>query len=181
MLLASSVPLLVLASLMALTSSAWTREPPLLFWSLFVPFSALANVFYLGEDTLKSEFWATGRRALFTAVVRASSLGATIPVIFLLAYLPVAAYLAVTAVVFAIGGAVAAMAWYFMGVETGRGTSVGLGIVPNHLFDLIVVSDCVLDIYYIVDKLPIGAGGLRRFSADSPLAWRCVRHCIAGP
>lgn len=31
--------------------------------------------------------------------------------------------------------------------------------MPNHLFDLIVVSDCVLDIYYIVDKLPIGGAG----------------------
>ncbi len=30
--------------------------------------------------------------------------------------------------------------------------------MPNRLFDLIVVSDCVLDIYYMVDKLPIEAG-----------------------
>ncbi len=120
---ASSVPLLVLASLMALTSSAWTRNP-LLFWSLFVPFSALANVFYLGEDTLKSEFWVTERRASFTAAVRALSLGATIPVIFLVAYLPVSAYLTMTAMVFTVG-VVAAMAWYFMGAETGRGASIG--------------------------------------------------------
>ena len=32
--------------------------------------------------------------------------------------------------------------------------------MPDHLFDLIVVSDCVLDIYYVVDKLPIMAGDL---------------------
>ncbi|GGP20334.1 sugar kinase [Thermocladium modestius] len=42
--------------------------------------------------------------------------------------------------------------------------------MPNHLFDLIVVSDCVLDIYYIVDKLPIGAGDfvVSRRTALSP-------------
>jgi MFS family permease len=95
----------------------------LLFWALFIVFSVLVNTYFLTEDVLKSEYWVTRRRGSLTALVRIISLGGSIPVIFLSSYLPIGAYLIVDTAIFGVGLA-ASLAWYLIGVETGRGVSV---------------------------------------------------------
>ncbi len=95
-----------------------------IFWILFILFSILINTYFLTEDTLKSEYWVTRRRGSYTAIVRVISLGGSIPVIFLSSYLPVSSYLILVAVIFSVGFA-ASLTWYLIGVETGRGISIG--------------------------------------------------------
>jgi hypothetical protein len=94
-----------------------------LFWALFIVFSVLVNTYFLTEDVLKSEYWVTRRRGSLTALVRVISLGGSIPVIFLSTYLPIGTYLIVDTAIFGVGLA-ASLAWYLIGVETGRGVSV---------------------------------------------------------
>jgi hypothetical protein len=94
-----------------------------LFWALFIVFSVLVNTYFLTEDVLKSEYWVTRRRGSLTALVRVISLGGSIPVIFLSSYLPIGTYLIVDTAIFGVGLA-ASLAWYLIGVETGRGVSV---------------------------------------------------------
>ncbi|WP_446752303.1 MFS transporter [Vulcanisaeta sp. JCM 16161] len=94
-----------------------------IFWVLFILFSILVNMYFLTEDTLKSEYWITRRRGSYTAAVRVMSLGGSIPVIFLSSYLPVSLYLALAVTIFGVGF-VASLVWYLIGVETGKGISI---------------------------------------------------------
>ncbi len=132
-----------------------------IFWALFILFSILVNTYFLTEDTLKSEYWVTRRRGSYTAVVRVMSLGGSIPVIFLSSYLPVNSYLILAATIFGVGFA-ASLIWYLIGAETGKGISISAWNMSNNedKFDLVIISDCVLDIYYRVRELPIKAGDI---------------------
>ena len=121
-LLLSSLGTVATLTVMDLFINALIHAQPL-FWALFIVFSVLVNTYFLTEDVLKSEYWVTRRRGSLTALVRVISLGGSIPVIFLSSYLPIGAYLIVDIAIFGVGLA-ASLAWYLIGVETGKGVSV---------------------------------------------------------
>ena len=121
-LLLSSLGTVATLTVMDLFINALIHAQPL-FWALFIVFSVLVNTYFLTEDVLKSEYWVTRRRGSLTALVRVISLGGSIPVIFLSSYLPIGAYLIVDTAIFGVGLA-ASLAWYLIGVETGKGVSV---------------------------------------------------------
>jgi hypothetical protein len=90
---------------------------------LFVIVSAAINVYFLAEDTLKSEIWPTKRRGLYTALVRVISLGGSIPVLFLASNLPILEYMWIGIAIFSVGF-IASLLWFFFGIETSGGRSV---------------------------------------------------------
>ncbi len=123
LLLISSLGSLVISVLILSLISSLVNDQ-YIFWVLFILFSMLVNTYFLTEDTLKSEYWVTRRRGgSYTAAVRVMSLGGSIPVIFLSSYLPVSLYLALAVTIFGVGFA-ASLAWYLIGVETGKGISI---------------------------------------------------------
>jgi hypothetical protein len=123
LLVVSSFGVLLVVLLMAVFVGSLVRVS-FLFWLLFVVFSVLINVYFLVEDTLKSEFWVTRRRGSFTGVVRAVSLGGSVPVVFLSSFLPLGLYLWVAVGVFVVGFVVS-LVWFLFGVETsGVGVEV---------------------------------------------------------
>ncbi|MGC8662017.1 MAG: MFS transporter [Nitrososphaeria archaeon] len=121
-LLASAISVLIVAYLFIPTMSLWLVNR-LTFWVLFVAVSVFINIFFLAEDTLKSEIWPTRRRGMYTALVRVISLGGSIPVLFLVANLPIIDYMWVGIGIFSVGF-IASVLWYIFGLETGRGRSV---------------------------------------------------------
>ncbi len=122
MLLFSALAVVVFGYLFIPTLNYWLKDT-LLFWLLFVGVSIFINIYFLAEDTLKSEIWPTSRRGLYTAIVRVISLGGSIPVLFLAVNLPVLSYMWLGIGIFA-AGLCAAVAWYIWGIETSRGRSV---------------------------------------------------------
>ncbi|MGC8557883.1 MAG: MFS transporter [Nitrososphaeria archaeon] len=122
MLLFSALAVVVFGYLFIPTLNYWLKDT-LLFWLLFVGVSIFINIYFLAEDTLKSEIWPTSRRGLYTAIVRVISLGGSIPVLFLAVNLPVLSYMWLGIGIFA-AGLCAAVAWYIWGIETSRGQSV---------------------------------------------------------
>jgi len=122
MLIYSMVGMIAMTSLFLLTQKLWLTDM-LIFWTLFVVLNVFINIFFLTEDTLKSEIWPTEGRGTFTGLVRVISLGGSIPVIFLASALPISLYLWAELGVFAAGIATA-ISWRLWGVETGMGRSV---------------------------------------------------------
>ncbi|MCL4344023.1 MAG: MFS transporter [Nitrososphaerota archaeon] len=122
MLVISSISVLVVAYLFIPTLGLWLVNR-LIFWILFIAVSVLINIFFLAEDTLKSEIWPTRRRGLYTALVRVISLGGSIPVLFLVVNLPIIDYMWVGMGIFSVGF-VASVLWYIFGLETSKGRSV---------------------------------------------------------
>ncbi|BBE42097.1 MFS transporter [Conexivisphaera calida] len=114
----SSASLALLALLVSCGSSSAS-----LFWPTFAALNASLNVFWLLEDVLKSEAWPVPSRGTLTALVRASSLIAVLPIVYLSSYLSLDDYLALSLGAAAVG-LVASIVWYRWGVETGRGSSV---------------------------------------------------------
>ena len=122
MLLFSSIAVIITAFLFIPTLNIWLHNIAV-FWALFVAVSVFINIYFLAEDTLKSEIWPSKRRGLYTAIVRVISLGGSVPVLFLTANLPILEYMWVGIAIFFIGF-VASLIWFFFGIETSRGMSV---------------------------------------------------------
>jgi MFS family permease len=129
-LLASSVATFATASILLPTQAVWLVHPQL-FWLIFISLSAFVNVFFLAEDALKSEFWPTERRGLYTATVRTASLGGSIPVLLYASTLPITQYFYLGLTVFA-AGVTASAAWYRYGVETGKKRSANIWANTKH-------------------------------------------------
>jgi len=121
-LVASSAAFLALTAALAAAPGA-VAGLPFAFWAIFVPLNAALNVFWLLEDILRSETWPVASRGTLTALIRASSLAASMPVMFLAAYLSMNGYLSLALASAAVGLA-ASLAWWFIGAETGRRSSV---------------------------------------------------------
>ncbi len=122
LLMTSSILSLLTLSVMALTEDIWAGNF-ILFILLLMLFSAFINVFFLSEDALKSEFWPTRRRGLYTSLVRVISLGGSIPVLIIAAGLSEAEYFELATLVMLVGAACSIL-WFRYGPETGRGTSI---------------------------------------------------------
>ncbi|MEM0270960.1 MAG: MFS transporter [Thermoprotei archaeon] len=122
MLLFSSLATITTSYLFLPTQGMWLAHPQL-FWLLFIPLSAFINLYFLTEDALKSEFWPSEKRGLYTAIVRTASLGGTIPILLYASILPITQYFYLGLIVFAAGVA-ASTIWYRYGEETGKKTSV---------------------------------------------------------
>ncbi|MEM0146080.1 MAG: MFS transporter [Conexivisphaerales archaeon] len=122
MLIISSISVLVVAYLFIPTLGLWLVNK-FIFWVLFIAVSVFINIFFLAEDTLKSEIWPTKRRGMYTALVRVISLGGSIPVLFLVVNLPIIDYMWVGIGIFSIGF-IASVFWYIFGIETSKGRSV---------------------------------------------------------
>ncbi len=122
MLIISSIGVVIIAYLFIPTLGLWLVNR-LIFWVLFIAVSAFINIFFLAEDTLKSEIWPTRRRGLYTALVRVISLGGSIPVLYLVVNLPIIDYMWVGIGIFSVG-VVASAFWYIFGIETSGGRSV---------------------------------------------------------
>jgi MFS family permease len=122
MLTYSIIGMIVVTFLFIVTEKVWLVDM-IVFWLLFVVLNIMINIFFLTEDTLKSEVWPVKGRGTFTGIVRVISLGGSIPVIFLASELPIGDYLWAELGIFALGLA-AAVAWRLRGVETGEGQSV---------------------------------------------------------
>ncbi len=121
-LLVSAILVVIFAYLFIPTLKIWLTDT-FVFWFLFIGVSVFINIYFLAEDTLKSEIWPTKRRGLYLAVVRVISLGGSIPVIFLAVNLPIVSYMWLGIGIFS-SGLVASAAWYVWGIETSRGRSV---------------------------------------------------------
>ncbi|MFP3417805.1 MAG: MFS transporter [Nitrososphaeria archaeon] len=122
LLLFSSAAVIITAYLFIPTLKLWLANIAI-FWMLFVIVSAAINVFFLAEDTLKSEIWPTKRRGFYTALVRVISLGGSIPVLFLASNLPILEYMWIGIAIFSVGF-IASLLWFFFGIETSGGRSV---------------------------------------------------------
>lgn len=122
MLLFSALAVIVASYLFIPTLNLWLHNI-YLFWTLFVIVSVFINIYFLAEDTLKSEMWPTKRRGLYTAIVRVISLGGSIPVLFLTVNLPILEYMWVGIAIFS-AGFLASLLWFFFGIETSQGKSV---------------------------------------------------------
>jgi predicted MFS family arabinose efflux permease len=121
-LLISAILVVIFAYLFIPTMKLWITDT-FIFWFLFIGVSIFINIYFLAEDTLKSEIWPTRRRGLYSAIVRVISLGGSIPVIFLAVNLPIISYMWLGIGIFGTG-LVASIAWYIWGTETSKGKSV---------------------------------------------------------
>ncbi len=121
-LLASSA-LTVAASLMFLLLIGIWRENVAVFWAIFIAASVFINIYFLAEDTLKSEIWPVNKRGMYTALVRVISLGGSIPVLIYASTLPIFEYFYLGLSVFSVGLVISVL-WYIFGLETSKGMSV---------------------------------------------------------
>lgn len=113
----------VAGSLMLL---AWFRFWPGrmdVFWAVLVVSSVFLNTFFLTEDALKSEYWSIKSRGTYTSLVRAISLGGTIPMVVASAYMSPMQYFTAIPPILSMG-LLASIAWFLRGVETGKGVSI---------------------------------------------------------
>jgi len=124
----SSVGVAVMMIIIAATLNIWSSDL-IIFWILLVIFYAIVQIDYMTEDTLKGELWPTQHRGKLTALARVISIGAYIPLIYLIPSpsTPGALqeFLAIAVVVWGIG-AIAAIAWHIWGIETGKGVSIAV-------------------------------------------------------
>ncbi|MDG6928160.1 MAG: MFS transporter [Nitrososphaerota archaeon] len=124
----SSVGVAVMMIIIAATLNIWSSDL-IIFWILLVIFYAIVQIDYMTEDTLKGELWPTQNRGKLTALARVISIGAYIPLIYLIPSpsTPGALqeFLAIAVVVWGVG-AIAAIAWHIWGIETGKGVSIGV-------------------------------------------------------
>jgi len=105
-----------------LTTAQWTKDLTF-FWILLVILNVFVNISYLTEDTLKSEVWPTETRGTYTAVVRFVSIGLYIVTIYMTQNYGLSQYMLFSLIVWVIGLA-GAIAWYFGGIETGKGVTL---------------------------------------------------------
>lgn len=112
----------IMTLIIYLTISAWSKDLTL-FWILLVLLNIFVNIAYLTEDTLKSEVWPTSTRGTYTALVRFISIGLYIATIYLSQNYGLHEYMLFNMVIWIIGLA-GAVAWYFAGVETGKGATL---------------------------------------------------------
>ncbi|HUY96233.1 MAG TPA: MFS transporter [Verrucomicrobiae bacterium] len=122
LLLAGYAGSLLLTLVILITKSTWASSLGF-FWLLLVVLNVFVNIAYLTEDTLKGEVWPTRRRGTYTAVVRFVSIGLYIATIYITQSFNASGLILFSMLVWAIGLA-GAVAWYFGGVETGRGVSL---------------------------------------------------------
>lgn len=108
--------------LLSATTGDWGSSLALFFF-LLVILNLFVNISYLTEDTLKGEVWPTRRRGTYTAVVRFVSIGLYIATIYITQSYSLTNFTIFSVIVWAVGLA-GALAWYFGGVETGRGVSI---------------------------------------------------------
>jgi MFS family permease len=124
----SSVGVAVMMIIIAATLKIWSSDL-VIFWILLVIFYAIVQIDYMTEDTLKGELWPTQHRGKLTALARVISIGAYIPLIYLIPSpsTPGALqeFLAIAVVVWGVG-AIAAIAWHIWGIETGKGVSIAV-------------------------------------------------------
>ncbi len=124
----SSVGVAVMMIIIAATLNIWSSDL-IIFWILLVIFYAIVQIDYMTEDTLKGELWPTQHRGKLTALARVISIGAYIPLIYLIPSpsTPGALqeFLAIAVVVWGVG-AIAAIAWHIWGIETGKGVSIAV-------------------------------------------------------
>ncbi|MHB1525191.1 MAG: MFS transporter [Candidatus Dormibacteria bacterium] len=106
----------------ALFTNAWAASATL-FFLLLVVLNVFVNIGYLTEDTLKGEVWATERRGTYSALVRFVSIGLYIATIYITQNFSLTGFAFFSALIWAIGLA-GAVAWFFGGVETGKGVSL---------------------------------------------------------
>jgi MFS family permease len=95
------------------------------FYALMVLANIFISISYLTEDTLKAEFWNSKRRGTYLGLVRFISIGALIPVTLFVTGLSLGQGIIFNAAVWIVG-LVAAGVWFVKGVESGKGTSVGI-------------------------------------------------------
>ncbi|MCI0182284.1 hypothetical protein MM817_00543 [Acidibacillus sp. S0AB] len=112
----------IMTLIIYLTISVWSKDLTL-FWILLVLLNIFVNIAYLTEDTLKSEVWPTSTRGTYTALVRFISIGLYIATIYLSQNYGLHEYMLFNMVIWIIGLA-GAVAWYFAGVETGKGATL---------------------------------------------------------
>jgi len=105
-----------------LTTSQWTKDLAF-FWILLVVLNVFVNISYLTEDTLKSEVWPTETRGTYTAIVRFVSIGLYIVTIYMTQNYGLNQYMLFNLIVWVIGLG-GAVAWYYGGIETGKGVSL---------------------------------------------------------
>ncbi|MHB8323202.1 MAG: MFS transporter [Candidatus Dormibacteria bacterium] len=112
----------VVTLVIALFTNAWAASAALFFF-LLVVLNVFVNIGYLTEDTLKGEVWATERRGTYSALVRFVSIGLYIATIYITQNFNLTEFAFFSLFVWAIGLA-GAVAWFFGGVETGKGVSL---------------------------------------------------------
>ncbi len=100
----------------------WTSDL-ILFWILLVILNIFTSIGYLAEDTLKGELWPTTKRGTYTAIVRFTSIGSYIPIIFLTSGLSIYQYMLFNLSVWTLG-LVASIIWFIKGIETGKGRNL---------------------------------------------------------
>jgi len=124
MLLTGFAGALLFAVLFWIFRGAWTSE----FWLfllLMVLFYGFVNISYISEDTFKSEIWPSEKRATMLAIVRFTSIGAYIGMIFVIQHLTFHGALILNGAVW-LFGLCAAVVWRIFGRETGAGTAVSV-------------------------------------------------------
>ncbi len=112
----------IMTLIIYLTTGEWSKDLTV-FWILLVALNVFVNISYLTEDTLKSEVWPTNTRGTYTAIVRFISIGLYIVTIYMSQNYGLNEYMLFNLIVWIIGLA-GALAWYFAGVETGKGTTL---------------------------------------------------------
>ncbi|MHB8312200.1 MAG: MFS transporter [Candidatus Dormibacteria bacterium] len=112
----------VMTLVIALFTNAWAASATL-FFLLLIVLNVFVNIGYLTEDTLKGEVWATERRGTYSALVRFVSIGLYIATIYITQNFSLTGFAFFSALIWAIGLA-GAVAWFFGGVETGKGVSL---------------------------------------------------------
>ncbi|MGC8573069.1 MAG: MFS transporter [Caldisphaera sp.] len=124
----SSVAVALLMLIIALTLNIWSKDL-IIFWFLLIAFYAFVQIDYMTEDTLKGELWPTEHRGKLTALARAVSIGAYIPLIYLIpnpsSPNALSEFLMIAVIIWGIG-AVAAIIWHIFGIETGKGVSISI-------------------------------------------------------
>ena len=110
---------LIYAALPFWAKSIW------MFWLLLIALNVFVEWGYLGEDALKGELWPTKVRGTVTGLVRAISIAAYVPLLYLSVQMPLAGFLMLNVLLWA-SGTVAAFFWLALGPETGKGISVAV-------------------------------------------------------
>ncbi len=124
----SNIGTTAMMAIIAVTLNIWSKNL-MIFWALLVIFYFIVQINYMTEDTLKGELWPTQHRGKLTALARAISIGAYIPLIYLIPSPStpgaLTEFLYIAVAVWAVG-AVGAIAWHIWGIETGKGVSIGV-------------------------------------------------------
>ncbi len=118
------VAVLLLTISVVATIGLWSKMIAL-FWGLLIALNFVEQPSYEAIEIMKAELWPTRVRGSLIAVARALPILLYLPVLYFASELPLSQYLVFNVAIWAIGTA-AAIAWYFLGHETGKGVSIGL-------------------------------------------------------